>query len=90
MIRVSLKIHGKVQGVYFRMHAKEKAEKLIVTGWIANQADGTVEGVVEGEENKVNTFIDWCHSGPSTSDIKKVEVQKEDYSREFDSFDIRY
>ena len=90
MIRVSLKIHGKVQGVSFRRHTKKKADELFVTGWVGNQADGTVEGVVEGEENKVNTFIEWCHSGPSTSDIKKVEVQKEDYTREFDSFDIRY
>ena len=72
------------------MHTKKKADELFVTGWVANQADGTVESVIEGEENKVNTFIGWCHSGPTTSDIKKVEVQKEDYTREFDGFDIRY
>jgi len=90
MIRVSLKIHGKVQGVFFRRHAKQKAVELNVTGWVANQADGTVELTAEGEENKINTLVEWCYSGPSTSEVKKVEVTKEDYMREFTDFDIRY
>lgn len=90
MIRVHLTIHGTVQGVFFRKHAQQKAEELRVTGWVANEIDGTVTVVVEGEENRVNTLIDWCHSGPSTAQVKKVEVKKEDYIDEFEDFTIRY
>ncbi len=91
MIRAHIKIHGKVQGVFFRAHTQEKAEKLgDITGWVANNADGTVEVVAEGPENKINDLIDWCQSGPSVSSVEKVEAEKLTYTGEFEGFDIRY
>ena len=91
MIRVRLIISGRVQGVFFRDHTVNKAEKLgDITGFVANEADGTVVLVAEGPENKVNDLVDWCYSGPSTAQVEKVEIEKQEYSGEFDSFDIRY
>ncbi len=90
MIRARLIIHGQVQGVFFRDSARAKAEEIRVTGFIANEADGTVSAVVEGEENLVNDFIDWCHSGPSTAHVEKVQVEKLGYTGEFEDFSIRY
>lgn len=91
MIRVHLTIHGLVQGVFFRTHAIEKAKDLGgITGWVANQADGTVIIEAEGPENKIKDFIDWCHSGPSTCEVKKIDVEQHEYTGEFDGFDIRY
>jgi len=91
MIRVHITIHGRVQGVFFRAHTIEKAQELgSITGWVANQANGTVAIEAEGPENKINDFIDWCHSGPSTCEVKKVDVEKLEYTGEFDGFDIRY
>lgn len=90
MIRVVLTIIGRVQGVWFRAHAQEKAQELGVTGWAANQADGTVTVVAEGPENKVNQLVDWCHSGPSRAEVTKVEICPEPYCGEFTGFEIRY
>jgi acylphosphatase len=91
MIRVRITIHGRVQGVFFRAHAVEKALQLgDIMGWVANQADGTVLVVAEGTENKINELADWCHSGPSTSEVTKVEVEKQGYTGEFEDFAIRY
>lgn len=92
MIRAHLTIHGDVQGVFFRAHAQEKAKKLgdDVTGWVANNADGTVTVVAEGPENKINDLIDWCHSGPSRAQVEKVEAEKLTCTHEFDDFEIRY
>ncbi|MFH1012564.1 MAG: acylphosphatase [Candidatus Peregrinibacteria bacterium] len=90
MIRVRLIIHGIVQGVFFRSNACEKARELGVTGWVANESDGTVTIVAEGPENLVNTLVDWCHSGPSTAHVEKVEVERHTYTGEFEDFDIRY
>jgi len=91
MIRVHLKIHGDVQGVFFRAHTIEKAEKLgDITGWVANNADGTVDVVAEGPENKINDLIDWCHSGPSIAHVEKVDAEKLTYTGEFSDFSIRY
>jgi len=90
MIRVHLKIIGQVQGVFFRAHTQEKAEELGVKGWVANDADGTVSVVAEGPENKINDLIDWCHGGPSTAQVDKVEINRLPYMEEFDDFHIRY
>ena len=90
MIRVNLTISGDVQGVFFRAHAQEKAEELGVTGWVANESDGTVSVVAEGPENKINDLVDWCHGGPSTAQVDKVKVEQAPYAGEFEDFNIRY
>ncbi len=91
MIRVHLTITGKVQGVFFRKHTVEKAVDLgHLAGFVANEADGSVTVVAEGPENKINALIDWCHSGPSTAEVKKVQVEHEPYSGEFETFEVRY
>lgn len=91
MIQVRLKITGKVQGVYFRAHTVEKAHQLgDVQGYVANEGDGSVTVVAEGPENKINELIDWCHSGPSTAYVDKVEVQNVPYTGEFEGFEVRY
>ncbi|QQR83828.1 acylphosphatase [Candidatus Peregrinibacteria bacterium] len=74
MIRVQLTISGKVQNVFFRVNAQQKAQQLFIKGWVANNADGTVTIVAEGAENQINDFIDWCHSGPSTAHVQTVHV----------------
>ena len=43
-------ITGKVQGVFYRASAKEKAVALGVNGEVWNGTDGGVELVAEGEE----------------------------------------
>jgi len=91
MIRVELTIHGKVQGVFFRAHALRKAAELgDINGWVANESDGTVRIVAEGPENNMNLFVDFCSSGPSTCEVEKVEVERLEYTGEFDGFGIRY
>lgn len=90
MIRVHLNITGKVQGVFFRTHAEEKANELGVTGFVANDADSSVTVVAEGPENKINDLVDWCYGGPSTCQVDKVKVEKIPYMEEFDDFSIRY
>lgn len=90
MIRVHLTIIGHVQGVFFRAHAESKANELGVLGWVANEADGSVVVVAEGPKNKITDFVDWCYSGPSTAEIKKIDLEYTPYTGEFTDFSIRY
>jgi len=90
MIRVHVTITGEVQGVFFRVHAQKKANELALTGYIANDADGSVILVAEGPENKINDLVDWCYGGPSTAQVDKVKVEKAPYTEEFSDFSIRY
>ena len=88
--RVHVYISGRVQGVWFRAYTKEEAERLGVKGWVRNLPDGRVEAVFEGDENKVEEMVRWCHVGSPQAKVTKVEVIEEPYQGEFQKFEIRY
>jgi len=87
-VRAHVWISGRVQGVFFRAHTKEVAEKLGLTGWVRNLPDGRVEAVFEGEEEAVKEAIEWCKRGPPLAKVEKVEVRYEDPTGEFRDFRI--
>ena len=84
--QMRLKIIGKVQGVFFRAEAAKKALELGVTGWVRNTAEGHVEAVVQGEENSLLKFYEWCEKGPERALVKLVSVKVEDAAEEFKDF----
>lgn len=83
-----IRVTGKVQGVYFRASAKQKAQNLGVTGYIKNESDGSVLLEVEGEDEAVNYMVKWCKQGPALARVSNIEVKNE-ASRNFVSFDIK-
>ncbi len=87
-MRAHVWISGRVQGVFFRAHTKEVAEKLGLTGWVRNLPDGRVEAVFEGEEEAVKEAIEWCKRGPPLARVEKVEVRYEGQTGEFRDFRI--
>ncbi|TMA53995.1 MAG: acylphosphatase [Deltaproteobacteria bacterium] len=42
MKRVHLIVHGRVQGVFFRASARDRARQLGLSGWVRNRPDGGV------------------------------------------------
>ena len=78
MTRNHVRIHGRVQGVFFRADARARAESLGLAGWIRNAADGSVEAVFEGDEERVRSMVDWCRRGPSGARVDDVEVETEE------------
>lgn len=89
-LRLKLKIFGDVQGVAFRYHSREMASDLDLTGWVRNAADGAVECLAEGQKEKLEKFLQWCHKGPKWADVSKVDSEWQKYQGEFDSFKIIY
>ncbi len=88
--RVHLIIHGRVQGVFYRASAREKAMELGLTGWVKNRVDGTVEILAEGERKRLDALIEWCYMGPPDAYVADVEVKWESYTGEFGGFSIKY
>lgn len=82
-------IRGMVQGVFFRHHARRRAEELGITGWVKNLPDGRVEAVFSGDEIKIKEMINWCEHGSPLSHVEDVEVNWEKEER-FSVFDIRH
>lgn len=77
MSAVRLRITGRVQGVWFRASAKEKADELGITGWARNTEDGTVEILAMGEPDVLNEFTTWCRKGPPGARVEHVEEREE-------------
>ncbi len=88
MIARSLRIIGRVQGVFYRAATVEKAHALGVTGWIRNTDDDAVEAHVEGDEDVVAALIEWCKKGPPAARVENVEVT-DAIPGGFSSFEIR-
>lgn len=49
---------GRVQGVGFRATAVSIARGYTISGWVQNQADGTVRLVAQGMGDEVDRFLD--------------------------------
>jgi acylphosphatase len=70
-----VRVHGRVQGVFFRESARREAERLGVRGWVANRDDGSVEAHLEGEPDAVSAMVAWCESGPPRAHVDSVDVE---------------
>jgi acylphosphatase len=88
--RAKLIIKGMVQGVNFRYYTQREAQKRNLTGWVRNLPDGSVAALFEGDENEVESMIQWCRSGPPSAQVTEMIVQPEDYRGEFESFSIQF
>lgn len=87
--RIEAVVSGHVQGVSFRYYTQREAQRLGVTGWVANKPDGTVRAVAEGDEDALQQFVDWLHEGPSHARVRNVDVSWSDAKNEFGQFAIR-
>jgi acylphosphatase len=90
MKRLHVVISGRVQGVFFRARTQDMARALLLTGWVKNRSDGSVEAVFEGEEDDLKAMLAWCRKGPPAAKVTRVEVNEEPLSDPFESFTIRY
>jgi acylphosphatase len=76
MKTLHLLIRGRVQGVWFRESMRVEAERLGVSGWVRNLPDGSVEAVVQGPDEAVDTLVAWAHSGPPQARVERVAVSE--------------
>lgn len=79
-------ISGFVQGVGFRAYVRAKAKKIGVTGWVRNLSDGRVEGVFQGEVEKIEELIKHCKRGPFFSSTKNIVIEWEELKEKFNEF----
>lgn len=84
----SITVSGKVQGVYYRQSAKEKALELGLTGTVENLRNGHVLLVATGTTEQLNKLVDWCKQGPSRARVTDVQVEQET-ARSFTGFTIQ-
>jgi acylphosphatase len=77
VVRRRVVVRGLVQGVWFRESARRRADELGVSGWVRNNADGTVEAEVEGAADDVAVLVSWLGLGPPQARVDVVDVEEQ-------------
>jgi acylphosphatase len=72
-ITVSVRIRGRVQGVWYRGWTEEEAARRGLRGWVRNRRDGSVEALFCGPSAVVQDMVDACRKGPPAARVEAVE-----------------
>jgi acylphosphatase len=75
-VRTRLRYVGRVQGVGFRATARAVAAGFGVTGWVRNEADGSVTLEAQGEGGEVDLYLValWQRMARNIESADRVEV----------------
>lgn len=86
--RLECIVRGEVQGVSYRAFVKETARGLGLVGFARNLADGAVEAVAEGEEEKLKTLLRALEEDHPYAHVERVAAVWSEPTGEFADFRI--
>ena len=72
---ISITVKGKVQGVYYRASAQQKAREMDITGQIKNLKNSDVYIIATGTETDLKKFTDWCRHGPPHAIVTELMAE---------------
>lgn len=87
--RLEAVVHGRVQGVGFRIFVARRADRLGLTGWVANEASGRVRTVAEGPRESLETLLAELTEGPPGASVEGVDASWSPATGGLREFDIR-
>lgn len=90
MKRIDASVYGRVQGVSFRYYTQKEANRLNLTGWVANVSDGSVQVVAEGLEEDLKKLVDYLYIGSPGANVDKVNTAWKTPTKEFRRFSVRW
>ncbi|MBU3752195.1 MAG: acylphosphatase [Mycobacterium sp.] len=70
--RLTAWVHGYVQGVGFRWWTRSRALELGLTGYAANQADGRVLVVAQGDRQACEQLLELLRGGRTPGSVDTV------------------
>lgn len=81
-------VHGRVQGVFFRVHTREQALELGLSGWVRNNPDGTVELIAQGDKKSLVLLNRWLKRGPPYANVEEVISDYNEVKKTYSNFEI--
>lgn len=66
-------VRGRVQGVGFRWFVEREAHTLGISGWVRNNADGSVEVLAMGSRDQLSGLRSRLREGPRAARVDDVE-----------------
>jgi acylphosphatase len=86
---VGVRVHGRVQGVWYRGTTWTEAQRLGLAGWVRNRSDGTVEAHFQGDPVAVEAMLAWCRVGPPGARVTQLDVEDAERDGTLADFQIR-
>lgn len=74
MKSVQVRIEGRVQGVWYRGWTVQQASRRGLNGWVRNRRDGSVEAMIQGSAEAVESLIAWARRGPDSAVVSAVKI----------------
>jgi acylphosphatase len=87
--RLEAVVHGRVQGVGFRVFVLREARRLGLVGWVANEAGNRVRCVAEGPRSNLESLVRALQEGPAGAFVEHVDASWPRPTGEFVGFDVR-
>lgn len=87
--RLDALVHGRVQGVGFRMYVRDVARRLSLVGWVANESSGAVRCVAEGPSDALQQLSQALRAGPPGAFVERVDEELSMAAGGFGRFEIR-
>lgn len=85
----SIRARGRVQGVNYRRFAQWRAGELGVRGWVRNEPDGSVSGLLQhSDEAVLEALCAALREGPPAAVVTALEVERLPAQPECGGFDI--
>ena len=66
---------GRVQGVGYRAFVEREAQRLGLSGWARNRADGSVEAVIAGQAAALEAMLAEMRRGPTHARVADLAVE---------------
>ena len=88
MIEMHCTVTGKVQGVRYRDFVQVSAGELGLTGYIRNNADGTVTVVAHGLPDALKEMVEYLHEGSLQAKVEGVAVEWRTASVNYTDFSV--
>ena len=88
-VRVEVVVRGLVQGVGFRMFVARVAAGRGLTGWVANEPDGSVRCVAQGPRAVLEAFTRELAAGPPGATVERLAISWSEAVDGIDRFAIR-
>jgi acylphosphatase len=82
-------VHGRVQGVGFRVFTLQAAQRHNIRGWVRNLPNRCVEVYAEGDDLALTEFLTDLYRGPIMSHVDNIELEWDKKEPAHEQFEIR-